>query len=232
MSRVTISVAWPIRVCDDRRMDLARVASVNIGPARPIASKSGASGIDKRPVTGPVAVRAPGPKGVGGSGLAGDAIVDMANHGGTDQAVYAYAREDLDWWEPLVGRPLPSGCFGENLTTEHLDVNGALVGERWQVGDELLLEVTSPRVPCGTFAVWLDDHGWVKTFRRAARPGAYLRVLVPGSVAAGDSVHVVRRPAHDVTVALMFRALTTEPELMPRLAAAGDAIHEELRQKS
>lgn len=216
-------------VCDDPRMDTARVASVNIGQARPIASKSGASGIDKRPVTGRVAVAPPGPKGVGGSGLAGDAIVDTANHGGTDQAVYAYTREDLDWWEPQVGRPLPSGCFGENLTTEGLDVNGALVGERWQVGDELVLEVTSPRVPCGTFAVWLDDHGWVKTFRRAARPGAYLRVLVPGSVAAGDAIQVVHRPTHDVTVALMFRALTTEPELMPRLAAAGDAIHEGLR---
>ncbi len=204
------------------------VLSVNVGHARPIASKSGTSGIDKRPVAGPVGVFAPGPKGIGGSGLEGDAIVDTANHGGNDQAVYAYAREDLDWWEPIVGHPLSSGSFGENLTTDSLDVTGALVGERWRLGDELVLEVTSPRIPCGTFAVWLDDHGWVTTFRREARPGAYLRVVSPGPVAAGDSIEVVHRPDHDVTMELMFRALTTEPALMPRLAAAGDAIHEEL----
>ncbi|MBK5289794.1 MAG: MOSC domain-containing protein [Acidimicrobiia bacterium] len=208
---------------------VARVLSVNVGQVRPIASKSGTSGIDKRPVPGPVDIVAPGPKGVGGSGLVGDAIVDTANHGGNDQAVYAYAREDLDWWEPMVGRPLTSGSFGENLTTELLDVTGALVGERWQIGDGPRLEVTSPRIPCGTFAVWLNDHGWVKTFRREARPGAYLRVISPGAVVAGDSIEIVHRPDHDVTMGLMFRALTTEPELMPRLAAAGDAIHEELR---
>jgi MOSC domain-containing protein YiiM len=206
-----------------------RILTVNVGQARPIASKSGRSGIDKRPVDGPVEVRAPGPKGVGGSGLAGDAIVDTRNHGGDDQAVYAYAREDLDWWEPRIDRQLANGSFGENLTTVGVDVTGARAGERWRIGERLLLQVTYPRLPCGTFAVWLDDHGWIKTFRAEARPGAYLRVLEPGPVAAGDRVTVEHRPAHDVTVGLMFRALTTEPELVERLAAAGDDLGPELR---
>ena len=129
--------------------------------------------------------------------------------------------------EARLGRTLACGSFGENLTTRSIDVTGALIGERWKVGADLVLEVTSPRIPCGTFAVWLDDHSWVKTFRREARPGAYFRVITPGSIEAGDAIEVVHRPEHDVSVGLMFRALTTQPELRPRLAAAGDAIHEE-----
>lgn len=205
------------------------VVSVNVGEAREIASKSGWSGIDKRPVTGPVAVSAPGPKGVGGSGLAGDAIVDIANHGGDDQAVYVYAREDLDWWEPVVGRPLRAGGFGENVTSVGVDVTDARVGERWRIGDDVVLEVTVPRIPCGTFAVWLDDNGWIKTFRAQARPGAYCRVLTAGSIQAGDAIEVLHRPTHDVSIGLMFRALTIQPELMARLAAAGDDLVLELR---
>ena len=166
---------------------------------------------------------------MGGSGLAGDVIVDTANHGGDDQAVYVYAREDLDWWEPVIGRSLPAGGFGENVTSRGLDVTDARVGERWRVGREAVLEVTSPRIPCGTFAVWLGDHGWVTTFRAEARPGAYCRVLEPGSIAAGDTIEVLHRPDHDVSIGLMFRALTTEPDLMPRLAAAGEDLLEELR---
>ncbi|HEX3811521.1 MAG TPA: MOSC domain-containing protein [Mycobacteriales bacterium] len=198
------------------------IESVNIGVASPIDAKSGFSAIDKRPVEVAVAVSAPGPKGLGGSGLAGDEICDKPNHGGDDQAVYAYAREDLDRWQADLGRPLRSGSFGENLTTTGVDVNGALVGERWRIGAELVLQVTVPRVPCRTFAVWLGEQGWVKTFTRRAIPGAYLRVVRPGEVRRGDSVVVEHRPDHDVSVGLVFRALTIEPELLPRLLVADD----------
>jgi MOSC domain-containing protein YiiM len=207
----------------------AHVLSVNVGTGRPIASKSGTSGIDKRPVAGRIDVRAPGPKGVGGSGLAGDTVCDRDHHGGDDQAVYAYAREDLEWWETALGRSLSPGRFGENLTTSGLDVTGARVGEHWRVGDDLVLAVTSPRIPCRTFAVWLAEEGWAATFNAAGRPGAYLRVLAPGTVGRGDAIEVIRRPDHDVTIGLMFRALTTERHLRPRLAAAGDDLHTELR---
>ena len=192
------------------------ILSVNVGERRPIAAKSGTSGIDKRPVDGPVAVRAPGPKGTGGSGLVGDHISDTANHGGDHQAVYAYAREDLDAWEAELGRALPNGTFGENLTTGGLAVTGAVIGERWAVGD-VVLQVSCPRIPCVTFAVWLGEDRWVPRFTRARVPGAYLRVLVPGTLAAGAEVTVLDVPAHGVTVATAFAAFTTAPELLPLL---------------
>ncbi|NHC47493.1 MOSC domain-containing protein, partial [Motilibacter aurantiacus] len=119
-----------------------------------------------------------------------------------------------------LGRPLAAGAFGENLTTAGLDVTHAVVGERWRVGRELVLEVTSPRVPCRTFAAWLGERGWMRAFTAAARPGAYLRVLEPGPVAAGDEMAVEHRPGHGVTVAVVFRALLLEAELLPRLLEA------------
>jgi MOSC domain-containing protein YiiM len=204
--------------------------SVNVGRPRPNPWKGlSATGIDKRPVDGLVAVIAPGPKGTGMVGLAGDRVYDVKHHGGSDQAVYAYAREDLDWWEAELGRPLANGIFGENLTTAGLDVNGALIGERWRIGPDVVLEVSRPRLPCATFQGWLEREGWIKRFTRAALPGAFLRVIEPGDICAADPVQIVHRPGHDVTVALAFRAMTREPELLPRLLAA-DALPEETKE--
>ena len=187
------------------------------------------TGIDKRPVTGPVEVRAPGPKGTGGSGLIGDSVCDLRNHGGDDQAVHAYAREDLDDWAAELDRPLHNGVFGENLTTAGIDVTGALIGERWQIGADVVLEVTVPRIPCRTFADWLGEHGWIKRFVAKAVPGAYLRILEPGFIESGDPITVIHRPDHDVTIALAFRAFTNESELLPRLLVA-DALPEEAKE--
>lgn len=201
--------------------------SVNVGRPRPNPWKGlSATGIDKQPVAGPVAVSAPGPKGTGEVGLLGDRVYDVKHHGGADQAVYAFAREDLDDWEAELGRPLRNGVFGENLTTVGLDVNGALIGERWLIGPQVVLEVSCPRIPCSTFQGWLQREGWIKRFTGAALPGAYLRVIEPGEIRAGDPVEIVHRPDHDVTVALVFRAATLEPELLPRLLVA-DALPEE-----
>ena len=197
--------------------------SVNVGRAQASGHSSiGVTGIDKRPVANAVDVRAPGSKRDGlGSGLVGDAVCDRRHHGGDDQAVYAYAREDLDLWAAALGRPLSDGCFGENLTTAGIDLTGALIGERWRVGDSLVLEVSSPRIPCGTFASWLGEHGWIKTFTQAVRPGAYLRVIEPGPVQRGDAIVVASRPEHDVTIGLVFRAFTREPLLLERVLAVG-----------
>jgi MOSC domain-containing protein YiiM len=211
---------------------MASVLAVNLAHPRPNADKGQLlTGIDKRPTDGPVAVRAPGPMGGGeGSGLVGDFIGDPKAHGGDDQAVYAYAREDLNIWQRELERDLGNGMFGENVTTEGLDVTGARIGERWQVGsDGLVLEVSRPRVPCRTFADWLAMKGWVKTFTRAATPGAYLRVIEPGTMRGGDSIVVVDRPDHDVTIGLVFRAMTLEAELLPRLLEA-DALPDEIKE--
>jgi MOSC domain-containing protein YiiM len=203
---------------------MAVLKSVNVGVPRGNPWKSvRVTGIDKRPVTGPVVVAAPGPKGTGAVGLAGDQVYDLAHHGGDDQAVYAYAREELDAWEARIGRELPDGVFGENLTTTGLDVDGALVGEHWRVGPDLLLEVSCPRIPCGTFQGWMAEAGWIAEFTEVARPGTYLRVLEPGEIRAGDEVVVTHRPDHDVTVEVTFRALTLDSDLLPRLLVA-DAL--------
>jgi MOSC domain-containing protein YiiM len=210
----------------------SRVLSVNLARVQPNPDKGEAAmtGIEKVPTSESVLVRAPGSKSDGmGSGLVGDVVCDRQNHGGDLQAVYAYGREDLDHWESVLGRTLPGGAFGENLTTRGLDVNGAVIGERWRIGDELELAVTVPRIPCGTFRGWIAERGWLRTFTRAAMPGTYLSVVSPGQVRAGDPVTVVHRPAHGVTVAQVFRAITLEPELLPSILAA-DELEEETKE--
>ncbi|MFC3578311.1 MOSC domain-containing protein [Streptomyces yaanensis] len=208
-----------------------KLLSVNLGRPKAVDytdQPEGLTGIDKQPVDGPVRVAAPGPKGTGASGVAGDTVCDLRHHGGDDQAVYAVAREDLDDWERELGRPLPSGSFGENLTTQGLDVSGARIGERWRIGSEVVLEVTSGRIPCRTFQEHVGERGWVRRFTQKGAPGAYLRVVEPGEIRAGDAIEVVHRPDHDITVALQFRASTTERHLLPSLLAAGDALHSEI----
>jgi MOSC domain-containing protein YiiM len=211
---------------------MARLDSVNLGYPRPNPHKEvGRTGIGKQPAEGPVEVRAPGPKTTGlGSGLVGDFIGDGKHHGGDGQAVYAFQREDLDEWERRLGRQLPNGFFGENLTTVGLEINDARLGERWRVGSAVVLQVTTPRIPCSTFRGWMGKKGWARIFTAAGRPGAYLSVVMPGSIRAGDSIEVVRQPDHDVTIAMAFRATTIERALLPRLLEAGDDLDPSLRE--
>ena len=188
----------------------ARVTSVNVGAVADLLvnDRPARSAIDKRPVAGQVPV--------GRLGLEGDEVGDRSNHGGEDQAVYAYAREDLDWWAGRLGHVLRNGQFGENITTAGLDISGAMIGERWRLGTAVV-QVTSPRIPCNTFQSWMDARFWVRRFAEAGRPGAYLRVLEPGTVGAGDEAEVLSRPAVRVTVAESMRAFYGAPEVMRRL---------------
>jgi MOSC domain-containing protein YiiM len=188
----------------------ARVLSVNRGKEADmlIGGKPGRTAIDKGPAPGKVAV--------GLLGLAGDEYADKENHGGTDQALYAYAREDLDWWTEQLSRELRNGMFGENLTTAGIDINGALIGETWQVGTAVV-QITAPRIPCVTFKSWLDEPHWVKRFAAAGRPGAYLRVLSEGTVEAGDQLTVLGRPEQAVTVTESMRAFYGDQDIMRRL---------------
>ncbi|RKT56493.1 MOSC domain-containing protein [Saccharothrix australiensis] len=207
---------------------MPHVLSVNTGErTESDHAPLGHTGIDKRPVDTPVHVSAPAEV---GSGLAGDHISNHRHHGGPDQAVYAYAREDLDDWAAELGRDLPPGSFGENLTTVGVDLTNARIGERWRMGTALL-QVTHPRVPCQTFAGKMGEPGWVKRFTRKALTGAYFRVLEPGVIAAGDPAVLVERPDHDVTIRLAFRALMLEPELLPSLLAAGEHLTDVVRDR-
>src|SRR4051794_25262045 len=174
---------------------MAAVLSVNVGPVAPYAVGTGKrSAIVKAPVEGPVAVR--------GVNLDGDDQADRRVHGGPEQAVYAYARESYEWWEGELGRVLEPGTFGENLTLSGIDVDGALIGERWAIGTAVL-EVTAPRIPCVKLATRVGAPAFVKRFGQARRPGAYLRIAQEGELRAGDEVLVAERPEHDVTIALV-----------------------------
>jgi MOSC domain-containing protein YiiM len=191
-----------------------RLVSVNVGRPRPIGVRRGRpvmSSIVKTPVEGRVRVA--------GVNVEGDGQADRRVHGGPDKAVYAYAAEDTAWWESGLGRPLGDAAFGENLTTEGVDVSGAVVGERWRIGTAEL-EVCQPRQPCFKLGMKLEDPRMLKRFVQAERPGAYLRIVTEGEIGAGDAVEVVSRPDHGVSVAYVARALLLDESLLARAAVA------------
>ena len=179
-------------------MQGGRVVSVNVGRPREIVVDGEVvrTSIWKDPVDGRVAVR--------GVNLAGDDQSDRRVHGGDRKAVYAYAREDLDWWSERLGQVLASGTFGENLTTEGLDVADARVGERWRIGSTLL-EVTQPRLPCFKLEIRMGRPGFIDEFIAGDRPGAYLRIVEEGELGAGDAVEVVSRPGEAPSVVEVMR---------------------------
>jgi MOSC domain-containing protein YiiM len=191
-----------------------RVASVNVAHPRVVSERPRVvSAIDKIPREGPVAVK--------DLGLEGDQVGDVKNHGGTFQAVYAYAAEDLAHWERELGKRTRPGLFGDNLTTLDVDLNQCVIGEEWAIGSARLT-VSSVRTPGPTFERWmiaqgLVKSGWLERFTAAGRPGVYLTVLDRGYVAAGDFIDVLRVPKHGVTAGTVFRALHHEPELLPLL---------------
>jgi MOSC domain-containing protein YiiM len=187
-----------------------RVLSVNVAEIREIPHRGGMvrTGIWKRPVERRVAVR--------GVNVEGDEQADRSVHGGPDKAVYSYAREDIDWWESELGRELPHGVFGENLTLSGVDVTASVIGERWRIGSALL-EVSEPRFPCWKLGARFDDPRMLKRFVAARRPGAYLRIAEDGELGAGDAVEVVERPEHGFTIAAFAHAFLEDRAALPRL---------------
>ena len=191
---------------------MARVLSVNVGRACEFdySGRPAKSAIWKSPVAGRIAAR--------GVNLEGDDQADRKAHGGPDKSVYAYSIEDLRWWEEKLGRSLQYAEFGENLTTEGVAVNDALVGERWEIGTAVF-EVSEPRIPCWRLGVRMNDQGFVRRFTEALRPGTYLRIIVEGAVGAGDEIRIIERPDHELTIRDIFRIYTRDREEIGRLLA-------------
>lgn len=217
-----MAMAW-----EDHRMATPRLLQISVGLPRDEewAGKLGRTAIDKHAVDEADVRR---------HGIVGDQVADTVHHGGADKALYAFAREDLDAWERELGGPLRNGQFGENLTTSGIDVNEAIIGERWRIGG-VLLEIAEVRIPCRVFKNWLglagfDDTAWVKRFTADQRPGPYLRVLEEGRLRGGEEIVVEHRPDHGITVSHMFRALTTERQLQGGLWVI-DGLAESVRQK-
>jgi MOSC domain-containing protein YiiM len=195
---------------------MPQLVSVNVGMPKPVDYETTSlptTGIEKAPVDGPVRITF--------AGVEGNGVADTRNHGDEYMRVYAYSVEDYAWWQAQLGQPLAPGHFAEQLTTEGIDLNAAVVGESWRVGSALL-QIAHVRIPCLTFKGWMGHSGydptaWVKRFVLAGRPGPYFRVLEEGVVQAGDEIEVLDRPDHGVTVAELFRAVTIQPSLLPRL---------------
>lgn len=184
------------------------VLSVNVGAPAVLREGRAPTGIGKVPVDA-INVADPGPKrrgdrGQGFSGVAGDFIGSGRHHGGRDQAVYAFAREELDHWERELARPLAAGLFGENLTTEGVDVDAAEQGDTWRVGGAVL-RVTGPRVPCANFAFRMGERAWVRRFAERGRSGCYFAVEQAGRIAPGDAI-AVERSGSGLAVPLLLAA--------------------------
>lgn len=200
-----------------------RLLTVNVvHTIRPGAGRETA--IDKRPVDGPVAV--------GELGLDGDRQCDTKHHGGPDKALYAYASEDAAWWADELDRDIPPGLFGDNLRTEGLDVTGARIGERWRIGGAggVLVEVRMPRTPCENLSFRMGDPDFHKRFVAAGRVGAYLKVIEPGTVAAGDVIAIERRPDHELTIGGYFDRPPSD--VMRRVLDSGVELAEPVRRKA
>ena len=170
----------------------------------------GKTGIDKRAVDGPITFA--------NEEVTGDVIVDRNHHGGFDQAVYAYSREDADWWQNQLGITIDNGRFGENLTTSGIDVNQALVGERWKIGSTIL-EVSQPRIPCRVFAGFWQRPTLIKEFMESGKPGTYLRIIQEGQINAGDAIEILSKPDHQITIADLYAAKNGERSKVQEIAA-------------
>ena len=182
----------------------ARVLSINITSVvhqGEWTGSEGRTGIDKRSVAGAIEFK--------NNGVVGDRVIDTNVHGGYEQAVYAYAREDAQWWEREINEEIPAGRFGENLTTEGIDVNAALIGEQWKIGS-VILEVSQPRIPCRVFAGFWKRATLIKDFTQAGRPGTYLRIIQEGTAQAGDAIEVIFKPNHTITISDLFAAKSGE----------------------
>lgn len=186
------------------------IRSVNVGRTRAFDynDRNATSAIWKYAVSGRVPVR--------GVNLEGDEQADRKVHGGPDKAVYSYAVEDYEWWGTQLGRSPEFGQFGENLTTEGLDLTGAVVGEQWEVGTTVL-EVSEPRMPCWKLGVRMSDAAFPRQFTKAGLPGTYLRIVTEGEVGEGDEIRVISRPSHGLTVGDIFRIYTSDRHEANRL---------------
>jgi len=189
----------------------AKIVSVNVGTPREFEYKGRAakSAIWKLPVEDRVIAK--------GVNLVGDDQADRQAHGGYDKAVYAYALEDKTWWEQQIGRTLEHGEFGENLTTQGIEVNDAVVGERWKIG-KAVLEVSEPRIPCWRLGVRMNDKTFPKKFTQSLRPGPYLRIIEEGEIGVGDEIKIIEKPDHGLTVRDVFRIYTKDHEEVARIA--------------
>jgi MOSC domain-containing protein YiiM len=194
---------------------IGRVVSVNVGRPRQVQwqGRTVTTAIWKDPVEGRHRV--------GGVNIDGDDQADRRVHGGPTKAIYAYAVADYQWWRSQLGEPLEPGTFGDNLTIEGIDPATAVVGERWRIGTATL-RVTEPRIPCFKLGLRMGDASFVDRFGDAGRPGTYLAIETEGDIGAGDTIDLIDRPSHGLTVGHVERAYHGQMDVLARLPEVED----------
>ena len=204
---------------------VARVVSLNVGLPRTTTWRGEpvTTGILKQPVEGRVRAI--------GVNLDGDGQADLTVHGGPDKAIYAYPVEHYAFWEDQLGRSLPWGSFGENLTIEGAPLEQeAAVGDRLRIGSAELV-VTQPRLPCYKLGIHFQDPGMVRRFLAAGRTGYYLRIAVEGDIGVGDRIDLLARHPAQVAVSELTRLIAVDRDDADglRRALALDVLPADLR---
>ena len=176
------------------------VNSLNVGKPRQILwqGRLVETSIYKQPVSGPLPLHQ--------LDFEGNLQADLVNHGGSDKAVNAYFHTHYAHWERVLGRRLPPGAFGENLTLAPGDESDVCIGDVYNVGDAQL-EVSQPRIPCYKVDARHDRPGMAGEIVELGYTGFYFRVRRPGAVASGATLELVERPHPRVTVAFANRVL-------------------------
>jgi MOSC domain-containing protein YiiM len=170
-----------------------RVRAVCVGDVGTLAVGSGSeeSAFVKTPVDGPVRLTV--------LGFAGDAHV-YEDHGGPDMAVLVYPYEHYAHWRDL-GIDIPdAGALAENLTVTGLVETDVHLGDIFELGTSVV-QVTQPRLPCYKIAARYERKEMAVEAQETGFNGYLLRVLEEGEVTAGDTMRLIDRESHGVTVA-------------------------------
>ncbi|MBS7699686.1 MULTISPECIES: MOSC domain-containing protein [unclassified Chelatococcus] len=195
---------------------MLRLENLLVGSVHPLGQTGTSSGIDKRPVDGPLRL--------GFEGFEGDAQGDRRHHGGPDKAVHHYPFEHYAAWRAEIGngallaRP---GAFGENLSITGLDEATVAIGDVFRLGSAVV-EVSQGRQPCWKLNVRFGVDDMALRVQTSGRTGWYYRVIETGVVKPGDSLVLLDRHLPEWTIRRLWRLLYVTPLDEEELTAMAD----------
>jgi len=170
------------------------IESLNIGfpQKETFYGKTFHTGIRKRPVSGPLYLKK--------LGFDGDGVADLKNHGGQDKAVCVYSLDHYPYWEEILGTKLNPPAFGENLSVSRLKEDDVCLGDTFQLGTAVV-QISQPRQPCKKLTALYGRNDLVKLVVNSGYTGFYLRVLKVGRVEAGNTLVLLKKEYHQISVA-------------------------------
>lgn len=164
-----------------------RLLSIQVGKVqtREHRGKEWITAYAKQPITGRVHV--------GKLRVAGDEQHNKKYHGGEHRAVLMYCAEHYAMWAQELKRDLPYGSYAENFTVSGLNEDTVCIGDIYQIGETVRLQVSQPRQPCNQIYMALGIEGIVNKVKANFRSGWYLRVLQEGAVETGMPITLLSR---------------------------------------